>query len=267
MVDFCPKMTGALIGTHSTGKRVATRVRCKSWYCPVCATQNKKQWTAVLLEYINTHLGTGWCWFTLTAHEDSHEETGEYSLLNLTRSWDRLIKRMKRKYGKFEYCRVYEEHKTGAYHLHAIRSGNWDDLIERNPGTDESYMDSPWLRKNARNLGQGYMTHADNLEAANSALAIYYVIKYMVKLNEQSKKGWGRVRRIQTSRGIKYKTASRSEYSWELKSGVYLRDLRFGRESIFLLNDGKTLDLDYFENEYVWPPDNEDTIDFPSGLA
>lgn len=256
MSDVCEKYKGALIGTHPNGKRVAAQVRCKSWYCPPCAAKNKERWTAVLLDYINSHHGGGWCWFTLTAHEKSHEESGEYSLYNLARSWDRLIKRMRRKFGKFEYCRIYEKHKSGAYHLHAIRSGEWGDLIKRNEGKDGEYSDSPWLRSNARNLGMGYMTHADNLESGKTALAIYYVIKYMICLEEQNRESWGRVRRIQTSRGIKYTSKhKKSEYVWEMKSGVYLKDLRLGHESIYLINEEKTLDLDYFDHNYVWPPD------------
>lgn len=251
----CPNFKGALVGTDASGKRVATIARCKSWYCPPCAEKNKKRWLAVLLNYINTHHGTGWAWFTLTAHENTHEETGEYSLKNISQMWDRLIKRMKRKYGKFQYCRVYERHESGAFHLHCIASFTFDDLVVRNEGKKNEYKDSPWLRSNARGLKIGYMTHADNLEGKETGRVAFYATKYMVKLEDAERPLWGRVRRIQTSRGIKYKSVSPSAYIWKLKSGLYLRDVAFGREGVFLINEGKVLDLDYFEGEYVWPKD------------
>lgn len=257
-MSYCPKFKGVLVSRNSDNKKIAVVASCKSWYCPRCAKQNRARWSAVLLDHINKSECKTWSWFTLTAHEKSHEASGEYSLKNIARMWDRLIKRMRRRYGKFEYCRVYERHQSGAYHLHCITGFHWDDLVDRNENFPdrEKMMDSPWLRSNARNLGVGYKTHADNIKSEKSGVVAFYVTKYMVKMDEKLKNSWGRVRRIQTSRGIKYNNLEKSEYVWSLKSGLYLNDVDLiHNESYYLINEGRLLDLDDFEKHHVWPPD------------
>lgn len=254
---YCPNFKGVLVAKNERGENMAIVPRCKSWYCSFCAQKNRERWGAVLLDFVNKNKGTGWCWGTLTAHEQSHESTGQYSLKNISRAWDRLMKRMKRKYGNFNYCRVYEKHASGAYHVHFIRSGQWDDLKKRKPVGKKPYNDSVWLRKTARSLGMGYMTHADNLTGDKTGVVVFYVLKYMTKMESADRESWGRVRRIQTSRGIKYMNLEKSEYEWTLKSGLYQHDIDLGGNLYYLLNEGRFLSLDDFNDDYVYPPDND----------
>jgi len=220
---------------------------------------NRAKWAAVLIDYINNSK-TEWSWFTLTAHQNAHRtsDKGRYTLLNLQRAQDALMKRMRRNYGNFEYCRVYEKHKSGAYHLHAIRSGQFDDIVTRNRGKKDKggvsreYNDSAWLRSTAKELGLGYMTHADNVPRGKAGVVAWYAVKYMTKFESTDFKG---VRRIQTSRGIKYNQPS--EYDWTIKSGLYLHDLKLGEQNYFLLNEGRELNLDDFDASHVWPPDEK----------
>lgn len=253
---MCKNFVGVLVA-HTGEKRLAAIARCKSWYCEECAKMNTKQWRAAITDYINKNPDKVWCFFTLTAHRNA--KTAEYSLKNIQRAWDRLIKRLKRKYGAFEYVRVYEKHQSGRYHLHAIASFHFGDIVRRNRGKKSEYTDSPTLRKIATNLGLGYMTSADDLNIAFRAVS--YATKYMTKQMQEDREEWGRVRRIQTSRGIKYKSEKASEYDWVLHSAIFLPDLQQsildGIPIILLNEDGRELTYDDFLNSNYYPTDGD----------
>jgi hypothetical protein len=246
----CKNFVGVLVSERETST-LAAIARCKSWYCDECSVINRKRWRAVLYSYVNNHPDFTWCFFTLTAHKKAHNsvDPARYTLLNIQRAWDRLVKRMKRKFGRFEYVRAYEKHESGCYHLHAIATFHFDDITQRNEGTDDEYPDSNWLRENATNLGLGYMTSADNLRVAIASVG--YVTKYMVKSLNRDRESWGRVRRIQTSRGIKYneKNVTPGE-AWELRPHLTLSDLdtaiKLCRPIILLSDGGKELSYDNF---------------------
>lgn len=248
---YCPNYAAAFLTTTPDGKKLAVAGRCKQWTCAFCAEKNRAKWTAVLIDHVNKSKDS-WSWFTLTAHSSAHKSVNpaRYTLLNIRNAWDKLIKRMRRKYGKFEYCRVYEQHKSGAFHVHCIRQGVFDDIVVRNEGKENEYSDSVWLRSVAKELKLGYMTHADNIGRAKAGLVAFYVVKYMTKL--ESMEDWHGVRRIQTSRGIKYNTPS--EYTWKIKSGLYLDDLNTSGDNWYLINEGRELNSDDFNETYVWPP-------------
>ena len=249
--DYCPNFSAVLLTTTNEGINLAAAGRCKMWDCEFCAKKNSAKWAAVLIDFIRKS-GTSWSWFTLTARASAHKsvDPARYTLDNLKNAWDRLMKRMKRKFGKFEYCRVYEKHKSGAYHLHCIGQFHFDDIRTRNEGKPNAYKDSDWLRRQAVDLKLGYMTHADNIGRSKAGLVAWYVVKYMTKIDKESFAG---VRRIQTSRGIKYN--QQSDLVWKIKSGLYLEDLLLSDSDYYLINEGRTLSTDDFLTEYAWPPD------------
>ena len=252
---MCQNYTSALV-SDNTDKVLVIDARCKSWFCPECAKLNQKRWRAVLIDYINKHPDYVWCFFTLTAHEKAKDS--QYSLTNIRRAWDRLVKRLKRKYGKFQYVRVYEKHQSGRYHLHAIASFHFEDIVTRNRGKPTAYTDSPTLRKMARSLGLGYMTSADDLNAAIASVG--YVTKYMTKMFARDREAWGRIRRIQTSQDIHYTSPkSESEYQWKMVSAVFVKDFYHyinQNKPVILLSHGSIeLSTDHFLEYPYYPPD------------
>lgn len=186
-MDFCPNFSAVLLTETEDGQKLAVAGRCKMWDCEYCAKKNRAKWAAVLIDYVNKS-ETSWSWFTLTAHRNAHNsiDPAQYTLTNIKSAWDALMKRMKRKYGAFQYCRVYEKHKSGAFHVHAIRQYEFDDITTRNKGQENEYNDSDWLRKTATDLGLGYMTHADNIGRAKAGLVSWYVVKYMTKIEREN---------------------------------------------------------------------------------
>lgn len=259
-MTHCPNFTGVLSNIKDDGNHQVLVARCKSWYCQYCADLNRKRWMAVLLNHVFDSRvgGVNWSWFTLTANSNAHaSEDTQASLRNISQSWGKLMKRLRRKYGKFEYCRVYEKHKSGHYHLHCMAGFWWDDLVARNKGKKSEYSDSRWLKATAKKLGMGYMTHAANIEGDKAGQVVSYVVKYMTKIEDCDRESWGRVRRIQTSRGIHYVTPSAD--TWQMKSSLYLPDLAQSLtehyEIILLNEDSRILSFDDFLSSPYYPPD------------
>jgi len=253
---FCENFKAILIA-NDDDKKLITRTRCKMWSCDYCAEKNRSIWRAKIINGINVR-GGQWCWFTLTAH--GKQRSPDASLKNLRNAWDKLIKRMKRKYGKFAYVRVYEEHKDGAYHCHAIGSFNFDDIAVRTSTDGETTTYSRWLAKTAKNLKIGYYTHAANIELDVNHHAGYvaaYVTKYIVKLSPQFRETLGRVRHIQTSQGWP-KKQDENELEWMLKTGYYDADFANDmRDGIRVIDTqtGEIITSDNFIDNYVYPPE------------
>jgi hypothetical protein len=251
MSDFCPNFQAIILAVEDK-KILIARTRCKMWTCPYCAVVNQKKWRARIIEHIETS-NESWTWFTLTAHS---KKRGKASLDNLRRAWDTLMKRMKRMYGKFQYCRVYERHKDGSYHLHAIASFHFGDIKERRAkvdGTRTKY--SVWLKRNATELKLGYYTHADDIERNHSGYIASYVTKYMTKLSDTAYGEFGRIRRIQVSQGwTKWKADNQK--MWEVSSGVFEMDVLDAASDGYRYVDiatGEVLSYDNFIEHVVYP--------------
>jgi len=253
--DFCPNFQAILTGIDGN-KILIVRTRCNMWTCPYCAGIKQKMWRARIIQHINENKDSNWCWFTLTAHSKAR---GLASLANIRKAWDTLVKRMKRLYGAFQYCRVFERHKDGAYHLHCIASFHFGDIKlrrSRKDGTQTEY--SVWLKTNATQLGMGYYTHADDIQGAHGGFIASYVTKYMTKLSDVAKGEIGRVRRIQVSQGWAKWKEFESGITWELESGVFEQDMwSAAAESLTYIDiaTGESLSYDNFIEHVVYPPE------------
>lgn len=250
--EFCPNFRAILVAETATGDYLCVRTRCKMWSCPYCAAKNQKMWRARLINHIEKTGGV-WTWFTLTAHS---KKRGIHSLQNLRSVWDTLIKRMKRKYGKFQYCRVYERHKDGSYHLHAIASFHFGDIKERRArkdGTRTKY--SAWLKTNASQLKLGYYTHADDIKVEHSGYIASYVTKYMTKFFAGQKSEIGCIRHIQVSQGW-MKMTEENLLDWHIKSAIFVSDYETAWKSGKTITDiqtGERLSWDTFAEHIMYP--------------
>lgn len=228
------------------------------WTCPYCASKNRQIWRAKLIHHI-AHSGKIWAWFTLTAH--SKKRGAQKSIANLRQAWDKLIKRMKRKYGDFSYTRVYEKHSDGSYHIHAIASINFDDICQRISRNGETATYSRWLAQTATELKLGFYTHAANIEAALSSHSGYvasYITKYIVKLDTDTKADFGRIRHIQTSQNWLLKPVIEDNCErWLFKFGIYYPDVAeaHGKYKWVDIQTGHTIDFEDFDETYIYPPE------------
>lgn len=252
---YCKNFKAMLKSRDSAGNTLITRTRCKQWTCSYCSQINRKQWNARLIDFVNKK-GGDWGWFTLTAH--GQKRSPKASLDNLRSCWDKFIKRLKRKYGKFDYCRVYEPHKDGAYHLHCIVSFHFDDLRERKGKDNKTVTYSKQIASIAKKFGIGWYTHADNIAPdKHGGYVASYITKYITKLTIQNKKEIGRTRHIQCSHTWS-KLTKISEYKWEVATGIYEDDLNDAIDrgkDVIDINTGEKLTYDDFDGMYIYPSD------------
>lgn len=292
-LSYCSNLNALAIKKTQDPDIPFARLRCGMWTCAFCAEKNRSIWRARLINHIMQNIHKSWSWFTLTAHSKAR---GAFrSIKNLRNAWDKLIKRMKRKYGDFDYVRIFERHKDGSYHIHCIASLYFDDIayrVTRNgkkAGVPVPY--SQWLKKTAIKLKTGMYTHAENfadkfanierikgeiakkeeidhtvteleIKAMQAGLVASYITKYVTKLEPEFKAEIGRIRHIQTSsKWIRPEKEDNPE-KWEFKLGIYYKDVdrAFDNGQRYVQVDNKYIVThDDFINTYIYPSDFGET--------
>jgi len=184
------------------------RLRCKSWQCPYCAKENRREWREHLRKVL-PQITENWWFVTLTAHEKDRTAAG--SLQNLRANIERLFKRIRRVWKSVEYVRVYEPHKKGAYHAHLLVSGlsarvqrfetpqgveYWREAVFARTVGNLSVR--TWLSRTARSMEMGYMVDVQEVHGITQPVS--YVVKY---LTAEKQAFWVKsLRRVQPSRRI-----------------------------------------------------------------
>lgn len=219
----CPKFKKIIIGNdHENGKGVVVRARCKQWKCEYCATINAMVWVYRIKDTVAPS-GNVWSFVTFTAPRKNR--TPEATLRALQIGWKKFCEALRHKRGKqrFRYLRVYELHKDGTYHLHAILEHKWDDIKIANEGTKKEYTYSRWIKDNAPKWGFGYMGNAGNFTGSfahwNTAR---YIAKYLTKGDDRIEDG---VRRFQPSHGFAKASKSENSIDWIVSDDYTVRDL------------------------------------------
>lgn len=181
--DNTPYLIGANKNEH---KAILSKASCKCWDCETCGARNARRWVACIINGVN-RLSMWLAFLTLTSHR---RHRGRKSVACLRQGWKKLYNRIlarAKKDGEILYfCRIWEQHKDGSFHLHI--------LININYGTR-------WAKNNARACGLGHQ--ADWRDIENVGMAAGYVAKYSLKNSTVSrgKIRWPKgLRRIEVSR-------------------------------------------------------------------
>lgn len=235
------------------------RLRCKMWSCDYCAGQNQRIWRAFLLKRL-PEVSAYWRLMTLTAHEDDRTQAG--SLANIRTNIDRLMKRMRRSFGKISYVRVFEPHQNNAVHAHFIVSGLPDRVTRRRnkQGTvifsrakavssEKTWGILTYLKHTCRALGMGYMADISPLVSSHDK-AVFYITKYLTKA--QSLIECRNLRRVQTTRDIG-SPKPESEYFWRAEPFITARDFHPG-DVIYDITAGVYLEAEYWSEHDTYPP-------------
>jgi hypothetical protein len=292
-LTYCPNFSALVVKDTTEQLIPVVRARCGMWTCEFCAEKNRSIWRARLINHIMKNLDREWAWFTLTAHSKAR---GAFrSITNLRNAWDKLVKRMKRKYGDFDYVRIFERHADGSYHIHCIASIYFDDIyyrVTRNgkkAGLPVPY--SLWLKYNAIELSTGMYTHAENfaskfndiaqikhkvsgkskadveqteleIKAMQAGLVASYITKYVTKIEPEFKTEIGRVRHIQTSQKWLRPEKLEDAEKWIFKHGIYYDDVVAAIRTNQAYSDGSAqhiVTLDDFINTYIYPSEFGET--------
>jgi len=239
MYQYCPAFHGIAIRQELTedDKRLLSRLRCKSWSCPFCASGNRNRWRAFLLDVLPS-ISEVWSFHTLTlpswvrANKEYSSEDRTIASLSLIRAnWDKIMKRIKRQLGSnVQYFRVFEKHLDGCLHVHFLLShwipevGDCGEQLELRfvDKGDESYYYWPFLKTIAPECGFGYISSSENIYI-DPKKTVGYVTKYMTKedfdINQMLSKY--RIRRFQSSQGIgSQEKWGQTEDFWEVRSFI-----------------------------------------------
>lgn len=270
---YCPRVQSLLASPDfKQGFISIARMRCKQWSCPYCGTKNGDMWRAHLLHTLMDAMqDRRWVFITLTAHPNAHVSPMS-SLRNLKRGWDKLYDRLRYWHGSTpSYIMTYEEHKSGAFHIHAlVDMGEEYDAFgpcevsgmtrKERIREEKRHGFVKHLKKLCEKVKIGRMVHATRIQEGetsgdNVRLAVGYVTKYFTKgMSDMSfPKGW---RRIGTSRDIgSPKTKNTKEFKWSVRQFVTPKDVM--QEPHFLISENRPLDASDFGDEGLYPSSEE----------
>ncbi len=189
----CPNAVGSFSGITIDGKKiVAGSLRCNSWTCPSCQPRLKKKLYKRILHGSIGEESTsryGFKFLTLTYGGRKERESAEEQLERFNNSTDeklnlrkyiyvimmnnfhKLIRALKKKYGKFHYFRVCELHRDGIPHLHVLMAGN--AII---PKEILNSIEKLWRKT----YGMGFV-RINCIKFRNKKHAISYMLKYITK--------------------------------------------------------------------------------------
>lgn len=263
MTSYCKNFQGIVVSDITHNKHKFARVRCKMWQCPYCWRENQRQWQAVLFEQLPA-ISAVWSFHTITLPSDVHE--ARQTAARIRSNWEKMIKRMKRFFGKFSYVRVLEQHQSGNWHIHMIASFHVTDGDIRHVFDKDGKFKYSYSKQMKEHIlpetGFGYICSVSNLvssadsDESNARKAIGYVTKYMTKRDSEfeSAAKSEKIRIIQTTRDIKFKPKKTDE-AWYLKSGVYITEVLSGDVWVDLNRGGEIVTPEHFEDSYMYPDD------------
>lgn len=269
-MGYCPRIK-TLIGSwdFKPGFLAISRMRCRQWDCEFCAVKNADMWRGHLLHtFCDLMTDRRWVFVTLTVPGELHAMPVEVSLARLKAAWNGMYDKLRYKNGgKLSYVLVYETHKSGIFHAHAlVDMGDCYDaysvVINYNVTHDEritAEKDHPfciWLREKCTDEKLGWVCHATRIREGdtgkdNARLAVGYVTKYFHKgvtevvLPKRS-------RRICTSRDIgSPRSKSKKEFSWSIKPAVHWKHAQALPH--WLISEDRTLGAQDFGDDGYYP--------------
>jgi len=250
----CPNFRALMVANPpNTGNMLVARAGCDQWSCEVCSRKLQRMWRGYLNRRI-AEIGGQWSFMTLTAHPAAHEHG--WTLHNLRDAWKPVYDAIRyacRDQKPIEYIRLFEKHKTGEFHIHAL----WRVLL---PFGDDSER---WLKGIATAHGLGYKVDwRQTPEGTEAQKVAMYITKYMSKDAQGLMTMPKGLRRIQTSQGIGAMKPEGSEYVWRIKSGVYEPDV-IEHNVVVDVSTGEVITPDYFKFHLIYPEeyDEIDTIE------
>ena len=270
-MKFCENYSVVVTALDNKTQKL-TRTRCKQWNCEYCASVNRRVWMYRIIEtLIHRPTSEQWHFMTLTLPSEYHDNKDVSGSIKHWQSVsNKLFGQLRYRLGKFMYIRIYEQHKSGVFHMHVLLNATFPD-VERNIRKDETdYYYSETLAKICKTQGLGKIhdmrpikteNHEENGHARNVAS---YVTKYLTKsiqgtiqsiLNDEN---ISRVRLIQTSHGW-HKMQSDSDLQWR-KGRISKQEfdaLQQDKISVFDLDLKREVEEEDYENTYYYPDFDE----------
>ncbi len=156
--------TSAVFGESSEGETsVLSPVRCKSWDCKTCGPFKREK-------YIDKAIsGKPEREMTLTMNAKNCHDPAQAARF-LKRAFRRLVPRIRKKFGSFEYFAVWELTHKGTPHLHVLFRGK--------------YIPQKWLGIAWHGCGGGYIVDIRSLKSVPARA--FHATKYLGKSTGQT---------------------------------------------------------------------------------
>ncbi len=155
--DYCGR--GAIVGLSTDGETiVVVPIRCRKWACETCGNVRKHRVAARIA------MGLPNKFITLTTKKDDGS-TPEERFALAKRAWPVMVKRIRAKFGNFEYACVWELSSAGSAHCHVAARAE--------------YLPQRWLSAQWKELTGSEIV--DIRAVKNVRKVAYYVTKYMLK--------------------------------------------------------------------------------------
>lgn len=201
--QMCGK--GTLAGIAPDGKSaIIIPMTCKSWDCPKCQPVKTAQWIEV------AEAGKPERFITLTCDPGRFEDAID-AAETMNKQYAKLVEKIRKKYGTFEYIKVWELHKSGFPHLHILARG--------------TFISQKWLSETWSNLGIGEIV--DIRKIRSKVQTTKYVMKYMGKTIGKLAAMWTNFRIITKSLGWlpesfkRERTTGTDGYEWRRLQAPY----------------------------------------------
>ena len=265
-MKYCPNVRRIMKSRdHTPGRLTIARVRCKQWTCEYCAKRNMNAWRRHLIKQFQGPLaGRAWCFVTLTAPPYLHGQP-ERSVEMFQKAWKRLYDLLRRYVGeKISYVYMYEAHKSGTYHMHALVSCGgfydktplifvWEKPLEHHPM-------HRWLQDTMPTLGGGWRVDVRRIYSVyglnDGVSAVLYSIKYFAKA-----KDWKRFKKHARRIGVTQDIGGlpkppKSEAAWTLAPWMKIEEF-VNERSVYDLSTKSEVSRADFENGYYPPTEGE----------
>jgi hypothetical protein len=278
---YCPRYSVALKTTDATKDNpvLIYRARCKQWDCPYCSVINQRIWRGRIMLQVERQPTQAWYFWTVTLDGRDHIGDTANSLYIWREHWDKLLKRVKRDIGKFDYLRVFECHKDGTLHIHMLANASYPDVIcvRENDGRENYRSES--FQQHLTQVGLGWRhdikpiktPDSDNNGVARNVSA--YVTKYLTKDLQSDVRqllksaGMSKVRMIQTSLRWADVPSKESNRNW-IADGIHMQEFdKYNRDNILSMDvDTKEIITydDFYDYEYYPNPDSDILTHVPS---
>lgn len=170
--------SGAIVGSSPDRSHIViVPMTCKSWDCPRCGPRKRAEW---IRKFKNAKPERE---ITLTCPANKFANP-HIAAEAMKMAWLKLIKRIRDKYGEFEYGLVFELTKKNTPHMHILCRGK--------------YIPQKWLSNQWHRLGIGYIVHIQKVD--KHELHAAHVCKYLAKSIGQTAEALAPQRIIQVSK-------------------------------------------------------------------
>lgn len=172
--------TGSLIGSSPDGSVVeVVPLFCHKWQCPRCRKHKAGHWRQVAKS------GNPERFITLTLRHEPHKFVYQY-VRKIKEAFPKLVKRIRKIHGEFEYLLIFELTKKGVPHVHILSRGG--------------FIPQAWLSKEWAALTGSFIVDIRRIRRKGDISS--YITKYMGKAISDVASKLNGYRIIQKSQGF-----------------------------------------------------------------